>query len=103
MPQRGFQHLFVQARAWQAALDADEVRSLAELAQRERQSRHQVARVLDLLTLPDDIQAALDVPAQDLPSGATQAMVRKLVKLGDAEAQRSAWSAWFAPARASAK
>ncbi|MEN9784931.1 MAG: hypothetical protein RLZZ299_195 [Pseudomonadota bacterium] len=38
--QRGFQHLFAQARGWQAALDAGTYRSLCELGRSEGLSAH---------------------------------------------------------------
>ena len=88
--QRGFQHLFAQARAYQAALDAGEFRSLAALAKAEGVSRHWVGQVLDLLTLVPEIQVALDVPAEQLPAGLTQKDVRRLARIEDDEAQR-AW------------
>ena len=91
--QRGFQHLFARARVWQAALDSGQFRSLAELARAEGLTHHRVAQVLDMLTLPVEIQAALDVPFEELRVRVTQAEVRALVRMGDAEAQRAAFSA----------
>jgi transcriptional regulator with XRE-family HTH domain len=91
--QRRFQHLFARARVWQAALDSGQFRSLSELAGAEGVSHHRVAQVLDLLTLPREIQAALDVPFEELPAGITQAEVRALARMGDAEAQRTAFAA----------
>ena len=90
--QRGFQHLFARARAWQAALDSGGFQSLSELAEAEGLTHHRVAQVLDLLTLPEEIQAALDVPFEELPKGITQAEVRRLVRMGDAEAQREGFA-----------
>ncbi len=46
-----------------------------------------------MLTLPLEIQAALDVPFEELRVRVTQAEVRALVRMGDAEAQRAAFSA----------
>jgi len=91
-PQRGFRHLFAKARTWQAMLDAGEARSVAALARQVKVSRHQVGRVLDLLTLPPEVQAALDVPAEELPAGVTQAKVKGLARLEGAAAQRAAWA-----------
>jgi transcriptional regulator with XRE-family HTH domain len=96
--QRGFEHLFARARAWQAALDRGQHRSLAALAQAEGISHHRVAQVLDLLTLAPEIQAALDVPFEALPAGITQHAVKALARLG-VEAQR-AWMAAFCAGRA---
>ncbi|TVQ88952.1 MAG: hypothetical protein EA397_16090 [Deltaproteobacteria bacterium] len=90
--QRGFQHLFARARAWQTALDAVEFRSLSELAAAEGLTHHRVAQVLDLLTLPVEIQAALDVPAEELPKGITQAEVRRLVRTKGVEVQREGFA-----------
>lgn len=91
--QRGFQHLFARARVWQAALDSGQLRSLSELAKADGLSHHRVAQVLDLLTLPREIQAALDVQVEELPAGITQAEVRRLVRLKGAEVQREAFAA----------
>lgn len=91
--QRGFQHLFARARVWQAALDSGQFRSLSELAKSDGLSHHRVAQVLDLLTLPPEIQAALDVPFEELPAGITQANVRALARMGSLEAQREAFGA----------
>jgi hypothetical protein len=91
-PQRGFQHLFAKARTWQAMLDVGEVRSVSALARQVKVSRHQIGRVLDLLTLPPEVQAALDVPVEELPQGVTQAQVKGLARVDGAEAQRAAWA-----------
>lgn len=74
--QRGFQHLFVQARAFQGALDRGEYRSIAALARAHGLSHSRVGQVLDLLTLPVDVQTALDVSAERLPKGVTQKSVK---------------------------
>jgi len=87
--QHGFQHLFAQARAYQAALDAGEFRSLTALAKSEGVTHHWVAQVLDLLTLAADLQVALDVPPERLPTGLTQKEVRRLARLGNHDAQRA--------------
>ncbi len=102
-PQRGFRHLFAKARTWQAMLDAGEARSVAALARQVKVSRHQVGRVLDLLTLPPEVQAALDVPAEQLPEGATQAKVKGLARLEGAAAQRAAWAEMVGAMKAGAK
>lgn len=91
--QRGFQHLFARARAWQAALDSGRFRSLSELAKAEGVTHHRVAQVLDLLTLPPEIQAALDVPFEELPPGITQKDVKALARMGGVDAQREAFAA----------
>jgi len=52
-------------------------------------THHWVAQVLDLLTLAPEIQAALDVPAETLPPGLTQKVIRCLARLGDHDAQRA--------------
>jgi Winged helix-turn-helix DNA-binding len=65
--QRGFQHLFVQALAFHAALDRGEYRSIAALARAHGLSHSRVEQVLDLLTLPVEVQVTLDVPAERLP------------------------------------
>ncbi|MCB9690109.1 MAG: hypothetical protein H6735_34020, partial [Alphaproteobacteria bacterium] len=50
--QRGFQHLFAQARTFQAALDRGEYRSITALAKAHGLHRSRVEDLLDLLTLP---------------------------------------------------
>lgn len=89
---RGFQHLFAEARALQAALDSGAARSVTELAKARRVSHHRIGHILDLLTLPAEIQAALDVPVERLPKGITQKEVRKIAKLKDPAAQREAFA-----------
>jgi len=79
--QRGFQHLFVQARAFQGALDRGEYRSVAALARAHGLHRSRVEDVLDLLTLPPELQAELDGPPEHLPRGRTQKAVRALARL----------------------
>lgn len=85
--QRGFQHLFVQARAFQAALDRGEYRSVAALAKAHGVTHHWVAQVLDLLTLPPDVQSALDVPPERLPRGVTQKTVKRMARRATDRAQ----------------
>jgi len=91
---RGFQHLFAEARALQAALDRNEARSLTDLGMLRGISHHRVSQLLDLLTLPPDVQAALDVPADQVAHGLTQKEVRRIAKLRDAAAQREAMQGW---------
>ena len=93
--QRGFQHLFAQARGWQAALDAGTYRSLRELGRSEGLTAHRVAQVLDLLTLPSDVQAMLDSPADRLPAGLTQKVVKAIARLEGEEAKRAAFAVWW--------
>ena len=92
--QPGFQHLFARARVWQSALDSGQFRSLAELAQAEGLTRHRVAQVLDLLTLPPEIQAALDAPFEELPAGITQKEVMAVARVLGVEAQREMSARW---------
>jgi hypothetical protein len=51
------------------------------------------------LTLPAEIQAALDVPWERLPDGLTQAEVKRIARIGGVEEQRAAFAAWW-PKRA---
>ncbi len=74
--QRRFQHLFVQARAFRAALDRGEYRSIAALARAHGLSHSRVEQLLDLLTLPVEVQVTLVVPAEQLPKGVTQKSVK---------------------------
>lgn len=53
---------------YQAALDSGSIRLLFELAKTVGLSYHRVSQVLDLLTLAPEIQAALDVPFEQLPA-----------------------------------
>lgn len=79
--QPGFQHLFARARVWQSALDCGQFRSLSELAKANGLSHLRVAQVLDLLTLPPEIQAALDISFEELPAGITQSDERALAPM----------------------
>ncbi len=90
--QRRFQQMFARAQVWQAALDIWQFRSLSELAKAEGLSHHRVAQVLDLVTLPPEVQAALDVPFEGLQAGITQRDVKALARMDHAEVQREAFS-----------
>lgn len=87
------EHRSTRARGRQAALDSGRFGSSLELARAEGIGHPRIALLLDLLTLPPEIQAALDVRFEDLPTGITQADVRALARMGDAEAQRAVFSA----------
>jgi len=86
--QRGFRHLLAQAREWQDALNAGKYRSISALGRAERLSSHRVGQLLDLLTLPPDLQARLDAPPESLPPGLTQKEVKRIVSMQDEEAKR---------------
>ncbi len=87
--QRGFQHLFAQARALREAMDSGTWRSMAALAKAEGLSPRRVGQVLDLLTLAPEIIDALDVPPERLPDGLTQKEVFKLAEVGNVGEQRA--------------
>lgn len=58
--QRGYQHLFAQARAWRAAMDAGEHRSLAALGRAVGVSHKRVCELLDLLQLCPEVAGRFD-------------------------------------------
>ncbi len=43
-------------------------------------THHWVAQILDLLTLPPEVQAALDVAPERLPKGLTQKWIKGLAR-----------------------
>jgi hypothetical protein len=88
--QRGLQHLFRQASLWQEALDAEQFRSVSELARAEGAHASAVGKVLDLLRLADDVRAALDVEPDRLPPGFTQKDAMRIARMKTAEEQRAA-------------
>jgi hypothetical protein len=98
--QRGFRHLFAQARALQAALDTGKRRSISALGRKERLSSHRVGQLLDLITLPADLQARLEAPPDTLPPGLTQKVVKRIVSLKDQEAKRKESLRWWGEAQA---
>lgn len=96
--QKGFQHLLLQARRYQAWLDDGTHRSLSSIAEAEGITPGRVGQVLDLLTLPPEILAVIDVPAERAPKGLTHMELRRIARLGDREAQMEAFARWL-PAR----
>ncbi len=93
--QRGFQHLFAQARVWCHWLETGKYRSEAALARAERVNPRRVTYLLDLLALAPEIQAAIDVPSDRIPESMRQSDIFAIAALGDQDEQRAAFlEAW---------
>lgn len=97
--QKGFQHVLLTARQYQAWLDDGTYRSLREIAAAEQVTPGRVGQVLDLLTLPPEILTAIDVPAEQAPVGLTQMELRRIARLGSVEEQQSAFKAYLSGRR----
>jgi hypothetical protein len=95
--QRGLQHLFRQASLWQEALDAEQFRSVSEVARAEGAHASAVGKVLDLLRLADDVRASLDVEPEQLPPGFTQKDAMRIARMKTAEEQRAALARFHQP------
>ena len=90
LPRRGFSHLLDQARRYQALLDAGDVRSLEEIAQREGVSASRVGQVLGLLQLAPDIVDLVDRPA-DQEKPITYRALLRIARMPDHADQRRAF------------
>ena len=93
--QKGFQHLLLPARRYQAWLDEGTHRSLTSIAEAEGITSGSVGRMLDLLALPPESLAVIDVPAERAPKGLTHAEVRQIEGLGNRAAQLEAFEPWW--------
>lgn len=93
--QKGFQHLLLRARRYQAWLDEGTHRSLVAIATAEKVSHGRVGQVLDLLTLPPEILAVIDVPADRAPEGLTHMELRRIARLATREEKLAAFEAWL--------
>lgn len=83
----GLQHLFHEARRWQAMLDGRKARSLEDIARREGISRDTVAQTILLLHLHPEIVLRLDVPTADRPPGLRIKALRSLARMRDLDEQ----------------
>lgn len=92
LPQKGFQHLFRQARRYRSLLDTGAAPSKSQLARNEEVSPRWVRQLLNLLHLAPEIIAQIDVPAGDAPPGVTGHDIRRIVRNRDHHAQLQAWA-----------
>jgi hypothetical protein len=85
-------HPFMLAQAWRRELDHDTGVTKAKIAAREGISRARVTQVMNLLQLPDEIQAGLLTPPAPLEIHSfSERSLRLLVACGDEEVQKSQW------------
>ena len=85
-------HPFLLAQSWRQELDRDTGLTKAKIAAREGISRARVTQVMNLLQLPDEIQAGLLKPPAPLGIHYfSERSLRVLVACGDEEIQASRW------------
>jgi hypothetical protein len=85
-------HPFLLAQSWQEELDNDTGLTKAKIAAREGISRARVTQVMNLLQLPDEIQAGLLTPPAPLEIHSfSERSLRVLVACEDKEIQMSRW------------
>jgi hypothetical protein len=85
-------HPFLLAQSWREQLDHDTRLTKAKIAAREGISRARVTQVMNLLELPDEIQAGLLTPPAPLEIHSfSERSLRVLVACGDQEIQTSRW------------
>jgi hypothetical protein len=79
--QKGFQHLLARARSYQELLASGQYTSMSQLARAEGITHARVGHLLDLLALSPDILEAIDVPAENAPTGLTHEELRKVARM----------------------
>jgi hypothetical protein len=85
-------HPFLLAQSWRQELERGTGLTKAKIAAREGISRARVTQVMNLLQLPDDIQAGLLTPPAPLEIHSfSERSLRVLVACGDEEIQSSRW------------
>jgi hypothetical protein len=84
---KGFQHLFILARRYEALATSGQYRSLKEVGEVEGVSGEWVGRIVALLQLAPAIIERLDVPCEQLPPGMKWSDIQALTRYSDHAAQ----------------